>query len=373
VQIVVNTRLLLDNKQEGIGWFTQRVLERICQNNKDIHFVFLFDRKFDERFVFSDNITPLVISPPTRHPFLWYYWLQYGVKPILRRMQPDLFFSPDGFLPLGASCKMLPVIHDINFLHYPQFLKPLTARYYNHFFPKFAQEAARILTVSEFSKQEIISNYHVAQDKVDVVYNGINPHFRPLSAEERRQAQKKYAQGHPYFIYTGSIHPRKNIKRLVQAFILFKEKEPNPMKMVIAGPNFWGSQEIMELIDRSSHKGDVLFTGRLNEQDLAEAMGGATALTFVPLYEGFGIPLIEAMTAGVPILTSQVSSLPEVADKAAIYCHPEDVNAISEGLHKLMDERVTLPLIKAGMERVHHFSWDRTADLVWKGIEKVVQ
>lgn len=373
MQIIVNTRLLIKDKQEGIGWFTQGVLERICQKNKEVHFIFLFDRAFDDSFLFSDNITPLVISPPARHPFLWYYWMQFGVKPLLNKFNPDLFFSPDGFLALGAKCPQVPVIHDINFLHYPHFLKPLTARYYNHYFPKFAQAANRVMTVSEFSKGEIHQHYGVASEKIDVVYNGVNSEFRPLNAEEKTVAKKKFAEGCPYFIYTGSLHPRKNIERTVQAYLEFRAASDSEIKLVLAGPAFWGNQAVVRLIQSSGYAKDIVLTGRLSNADLALALGGAEALLFVPLYEGFGIPLIEAMTAGVPVLTSQVTSLPEVAGTAALFCDPTSVSNISEGMRRIVNPEEKALLIKKGLERANAFSWDRSADLVWESLMKTLE
>lgn len=373
MQVIVNTRLLIKDKQEGIGWFTQRVLERICQNNKDVHFLFLFDRPFDEEFIFSDNITPMVISPPARHPFLWYYWMQFGVKPLLNKMQPDVFFSPDGFLALGAKCIQVPVIHDINFLHHPHFLKPLTARYYNHYFPKFAQVAKRILTVSEFSKSEIHEHYHVPLNKLDVVYNGVNPEFRPLSENEKLLARNQFAEGMPYFIYTGSLHPRKNIYQLVTAYLGFRSKSSIPMKLVLAGPAFWGNSAVEKLIQSSQFKNDILLTGRLSNADLALALGGAAALVFVPIYEGFGIPLIEAMTVGVPVITSSVSSLPEIAGSAALLCNPHSSTSICEAMEKIIVDDVRLPLIQKGWIRAKEFSWNRSADLVWRGLNKALE
>ena len=166
MQIVVNTRILLKDRLEGMGWFAYQTLKEITTKNPDVHFVFLFDRNFNEEFIFSDNITPLILSPQARHPFLYYAWFQHSVKVLLNKMQPDLFLSPDGFLSLGAKCKQLPVIHDINFLHHPQDSKWLTAKYYNYYFPKFAKEATRIATVSEYSKHDIAKNYGINEEKI---------------------------------------------------------------------------------------------------------------------------------------------------------------------------------------------------------------
>jgi glycosyltransferase involved in cell wall biosynthesis len=374
VQIVVNTRLLLSNRLEGIGWFTYQTLKRITAAHPECHFVFLFDRAYSEEFVFSDNVTPMILSPKARHPVLYYIWFQHSVKPLLNRMNPDLFLSPDGFLCLGATCKQLPVIHDLNFIHHPKDVKWMTGKYYNHYFPKFAKTASRIATVSEYSKADIIKNYGIDAAKIDVVYNGINSFFRPLSEEEKITTRKKFSSSKNYFVNVGSLHPRKNIASLIRAFAAFKKETGSDMKLLLAGPHFWGVKDIYSAIDENNLKEDIVFTGRLADEDLASVLGAATALTFVPYYEGFGIPLVEAMEARVPIITSNVTSLPEVAGNAALLVDPFNTDEIKNAMVKLYrDEKLRTDLIQKGLIQKEKFSWDKSADLLWKSIEKAVR
>lgn len=371
MQIVVNTRLLLKNKLEGIGWFTYQTLKRITQNHPDVHFVFLFDRPFDDEFVFSNNITPLVVGPQARHPFLYYAWFQYSVKNMLNRMKPDLFLSPDGFLSLGATCKQLPVIHDINFLHYPKDLKWLTGKYYNYYFPKFAAAATRVATVSEFSKRELMTHYALSENKIDVVYNGINSFFKPIDDAAKKQTREKFSKGKNYFVNVGSLHPRKNIPNLIKAFSLFKKEAESDMKLVLAGPGFWGLSDIQAALTESGMKDDVIFTGRLSNSDLSLVLGSAMALTFVPYYEGFGIPLIEAMEAEIPIITSNVSSLPEVAGNSALLVNPFEVNDIKNAMLKIHNNSaIRSELVLKGRQQKLNFSWEKSAHLLWESIIK---
>lgn len=336
--------------------------------------MFLFDRMFDEEFIFSDNITPLIISPQARHPFLYYAWFEFSVKGVLNKMKPDLFLSPDGFLSLGADCKQLPVIHDINFLHNPKDVKPLTRRYYNYFFPKFAHKATRIATVSEFSKKDISENYKIAPDKIDVVYNGINSSFKPIDEFTKTQTKIKFSKGKEYFLFVGSMHPRKNIPNLIKAFGAFKNETNSDLKLLLAGPHFWGLSDIYKVIDECKCKDDIIFTGRLNNEDLADVMASAFALTFVPYFEGFGIPLVEAMQCEVPIITSNVTSLPEIAGDAALPVNPFEINEIKNAMVKLVnDKSLQTQLINNGKLRKNNFSWDRSANLLWNSIEKCVK
>jgi glycosyltransferase involved in cell wall biosynthesis len=369
VQIVVNTRLLLKDRLDGMGWFTYQTLKRITTRNPDVHFVFLFDRPFHKDFIFSDNITPMVLSPQARHPLLYYIWFQWQVKNLVNRMKPDLFLSPDGFLSLGAKCRQLPVIHDINFHHHPKDSKWLTSKYYNYFFPKFAREATRIATVSKYSKRDISQSYHIDPALIDVVYNGIHDFFRPLDENEKANTRKKFSYGKDYFLFVGSLHPRKNIGNLVSAFTLFKNETGSDMKLLIAGPGFWGLRHIHQSVERSPHKNDIVFTERLNNDDLARVTGSALALTFVPYYEGFGIPLVEAMSAHVPVITSNVTSMPEVAGDAALLVDPHDPEGIKNAMVRLYrDGELREDLVRKGTAQKERFSWDRSSDLLWQSI-----
>ncbi len=373
MQIVVNTRLLIKNKLDGIGWFTYQTLKHITRNHPEVHFVFLFDREFDEDFIFSDNITPIVLSPQARHPFLYHAWFQYSVKNLLNKMKPDLFLSTDGFICLGAKCKQLNVMHDINFFHHPKDLKWLTGKYYNYYFPRFAANATRIATVSEYSKEDIAANYKINPDKIDVVYNGINSFFRPLTEDEKITARKKFSAEKNYFISVGSVVPRKNIINLIKSFSLFKNESKSDLKLLLAGRHFWGLKEIYKTIKENGLEDEIIFTGGLSNTDLAEALGAATALTFVPYYEGFGIPLIEAMQAQVPIITSNVTSLPEIAGEAALFVNPLNTEEIKNAMVKLFkDEALQKDLVEKGLKQKQKFSWEKSADLLWESMLKAM-
>lgn len=371
MEIVVNTRLLLKDKLEGIGWFTYETLKRITVNNPQHHFIFLFDRDFDEEFIFADNITPVILSPQARHPILFYWWFEHSVANFLNKFKPDLFISPDGYMSLNAKCKQFAVIHDLNFEHYPNDLPYLVRKYYKYYFPKFAQNATRIATVSTFSKNDIIKTYGIAENKIDVVYNGCNELFSVLPEEIKKQTKHIYSQDADYFLYVGSLHPRKNIKRLFQAFDKFKTTTKNETKLVIVGEKYYWTKEIKLAYISMKFKSDVIFTGRLSSEELKNVVGSALALTYVPYFEGFGIPILEAMNAGVPVITSNITSMPEVAADAALLVDPFSVDSISDAmLYLFKDEDMRNALIKKGNARKDNFNWDKTANALWNSIEK---
>jgi glycosyltransferase involved in cell wall biosynthesis len=366
--IAVNCRLLLKNKLEGIGWFTFQTLRRITRDHPEHRFIFIFDRPFDPSFIFSDNITPVVAGPPARHPVLWFLWLEFAVPRILRKYKADIFFSPDGFLSLRTKVRSIPVIHDISFAHRPKDLPPLVRAYYNFFFPRFARKAYRICTVSPYSQKDIIKTYGIARPIIRVVYNGVNESYKPIPDNEIQAVRKQYTDGHPYFLYVGSLHPRKNVDLLLKGYHQFVEKTGPDVKMVIVGEKMWAGSG-------TRHSGEnINYTGRLEPEELYRVMGGALALTFVPWYEGFGIPVVEAMASGVPVLTSNVTSLPEVGGNAVIYASPGSVDEIAAGMERLAaDPDLRGKLIAAGLERSKLFSWDKTARKVWLSLDTVLK
>jgi glycosyltransferase involved in cell wall biosynthesis len=373
VEIVVNTRLLLKNKLEGIGWFSYETLKRITNSQPKDHFIFLFDRDFDNDFIFSDNITPIILSPQARHPFLFYWWFEFSVAAFLNKYNADLFLSPDGYLSLNAKVKQLAVIHDLNFEHYPNDVPFLVRKYYKHFFPKFANKATRIATVSEFSKNDIAKQYLIDPEKIDVVYNGCNELYKPIDEILKKQTKHKFSLNCDYFLFVGALHPRKNISRLFEAFDSFKSKQSSNVKMLIVGEKYYWTSEIKQTYINMNYREDVIFTGRLSTEDLKNVLGSAIAMTYVPYFEGFGIPILEAMNCDIPIITSNVTSMPEVAKDAALLVDPFSIDSIANAMHSLVnDKNLRNTLIIKGRKRKLDFSWDKTSHALWESIERTI-
>lgn len=371
--IAVNTRLLLPGKLDGIGWFTYETLKRITKSHPEHRFIFLFDRKFSSEFVFSDNIIPVVIPPQARHPLLWKLWFEVSVPFVLKKYKANLFLSPDGYLSLKSKIPSVAVIHDLNFEHYPKDIPPAASNYYRKYFPKFAAHASRIATVSEFSKNDIVERYKISPDIIDVVYDGANEAYKPLDAEEINAVRKQYANGCPYFIFVGALQPRKNIANLFKAFDLFKKKKQTDVKLLIVGNKQFWTNDIEQAYAGMQHKADVIFTGRLSIEELTKVMAASLALTYVSYFEGFGIPIVEAMRCNVPVITSNVTSMPEISGDAALLVDPFSTESIAEAMLKIeTDEKLRNTLIEKGKIQNQKFTWDKAADLLWQTIEKTL-
>ena len=371
MKIAVNTRFLLKEKMEGFGWFTYETVKRIVQDHPEHEFLFFFDRPFDNRFIFSSNVTPLVLSPPARHPILFKIWFNWSVTRALKKHKADLFFSPDGFLSLKTDVPQIGVIHDLNFEHYPEDLPASPRKYLRQYFPLFAKKARQLLTVSGYSKQDIVKTYGIPEAKITVAHNGGSELYHPLSANEQEKVKAELTGGTEYFIYVGALHARKNIERMIKAFDLFKQKSQSKTKLVIVGEKLWANQPVERTFEELASKNDILFTGHLAIEKLCNYVAASKALVLVSYFEGFGIPLVEAMRAQTAILCGNKTSLPEVAGDAAVLVDPFSEDSIKDGFLEL-DSNKTLrqQLIKNGIQRVDNFSWDKSAKIIWSVIEK---
>lgn len=370
MRIAVNTRLLLPHRLDGIGWFAAETLKRIVLSHPEHEFYFFFDRKPDSQFIYADNVYPLVLHPQARHPLLWYMFFEWSVTRALRRLKIDLFLSPDGWMSLRTPVPTLTVIHDLNFEHAVDYLRPSHQRYMKHYFPLFASRATRIATVSEYSKQDISNTYGIDSKKIDVVYDGAHSFYRPCSEGEKATTRQKFTDGKPFFIYVGTISRRKNLTNILLAFDKYKTNRPDDsMQLLVVGNRYWWQDELAEAYDNMRYQSDVRFIGHIESDVLAQLMGASEALVYASLFEGFGIPILEAFYAETAVITSNVTSMPEVAGDAAILVDPLSVEEIAKAMQDVAgNEELKRSLIEKGRVRRDLFSWDRTATLLWNSL-----
>lgn len=374
MKIAVNTRLLLKDKLEGIGWFEFETLSLIVKQHPEHEFYFIFDRPYDASFLFAPNVKPIIAPPQARHPLLYLIWFELVIPRILQKIGADLFLSPDGYLSLRSKIKQVAVIHDLNFEHYPGDLPFLERLYYRTFFPMYAQKATRIATVSAFSKSDIIKTYHIEDEKIEVIYNGVNVNIKLVSEQGKQNTRIKYATGSVYFICVGSVQPRKNIVNLLKAFELFRSAVNSSIKLVIVGQKKWWTQEMHLALQQMTHQKDVIFTGRVETAELHLLMGSALALTYVSYHEGFGIPILEAFCCQTPVITSDITSMPEVTGDAALLIDPFSPASISDAMKRIYEEvDLKNELIEKGLKRLELYTWQKTADALWDCIENALK
>ena len=369
MRIAINTRWLLHNKLAGIGNFSHNLLSRIVINHPEVQFDFYFDRAFHPSFIYADNVKAHILFPPARHPYLWYIWYEFSLKQKLNRTKPDLFFSPDGFIPTSGNIKTLNTIHDLNFEHHPEWIPNFAIGYYKKYFPLCAEKATHLVTVSEYSKQDISTQYNIESNKIDVVYNGVED-FIISDSPNLKNLKTKLLGNSPYFIFIGAINPRKNLQNIFPAF----DKLNGNHKLLVVGDKMHWNTEIEIAFNYMHNKDKVVFSGRLEKEALHYLLAKADALIFPSLFEGFGIPIIEAFKANTAVITANNTSMPEVAGDAALLVDAYSADAITDAMQKLAkDDNFKNSLIKKGQERANNFTWDKSAEKLWSVMEKTIR
>lgn len=360
--VLVNARFLLQGRLEGIGWYSHEILRRLVRLLPNRPFVFLFDRPYSPDFVYADNVIPVVAGPQARHPLLWYWWFEHTVPRQVLRHEAAVFFSPDGYGSLRTTCPQVITIHDLAFEHYPMQLPPMVRWYYRRYVPGYIEKADTVIAVSESTKSDILTRYGTSAEKVKVLHNGCNGEFVPLVPEAKQVERQKWTGGVPYFLFVSALHPRKNVTGVLRAFEDFKEQYNTPHKLVIAGRKAWGNADMERQYARMRHREDIVFTGHLDRHSLSRCLAATEALLYPSFFEGFGLPLLEAMHCEVPVITSEVSSMPEVAGDAALLVPPADPGAISAAMARIvMEEGLADALVAKGRVQRGAFSWDRSA------------
>lgn len=370
MRIGVNTRLLLKHRMEGIARYTYEVTKRMVLAHPEDEFVFFFDRDYSEDFLFADNVKAYILNPPARHPLLWFAWFEISLPKALKEHKIDVFFSPDTYLSLRSDVPTLITCHDLAYLHYPKHIPLLVRKYYQFYFPRFHRRANHIMAISQNTKNDIIDKYAIPEHKITLAYNACAENFKPLGSVEKVNVRMNISDGKPYFIYVGSIHPRKNIVRLIHAFEKFCETN-NDHNLVILGRWAWNSTLIASTLKNSSHRTRIKLINDM-EGDISPYLAAAEALVYISLLEGFGLPLLEAMQCEVPVITSDRGALKEVAGDAAILVDPEDIDDITNAMTTILsDLSLRDKMIHEGKERIKKFSWDDSAAVTYDQISNL--
>ncbi len=366
MKIAVNGRHVL-NHLEGIGHYTVEVVGRLAGEYPKDEFHILYDRKDHGTQLKAPNIIEHVVFPPARHPLLWSIWFNSRIPQIMSRIEADVFFSPEGMLSLTSEVPTLMTIHDLAYIHFPEYSIGSHRKFLENNMPKFIKKADKISCVSQFTKNDVQALFPAVENKLSIAYNGVRNLFDPVTEESKFQIREKVTEGKKYVIYVGSIHPRKNIAKLIHAFLRMNASIDKPMMLVLAGRMAWKSDEIKKTLNQKEVMEHVLHLEGLNDKEVSQLIAGAEALCYISLWEGFGVPVLEAMASGVPVVTSGESAMEEICAHAAYYCDPYNVDSIQEALLSIVgDQETRKKYIVEGFKRASLFNWDETADSIYR-------
>lgn len=307
-------------------------------------------------------------------PWRMLIWLAQLSRVPLNRVigQTDVYHATEHLLmPLRGIPSVLTV-HDLIYKLFPEHHKKLNYWYLNTAMPLFVKRADHIIAVSECTKRDLMDHYGTPGDKITVVYEAAAPHFVPQPRKRIDAVRARYDLPERYLIHVGTIEPRKNLARLVEALAVLRWDDPD-LRLVVVGSRGWLTESFFEAIRRFAQQDGVILPGYVPDDDLPAMMGGAMAAVIPTLYEGFGLPVLEAMACGVPVACSATSSVGEIAGDAALTFDPQDVSAIVDATRSLLNNpALRTDLWWKGMGRASQFSWTRAASETWDVYEGVL-
>jgi len=351
MHIALDASNLARKAPTGVAVYGIHLIRQIASLDKENQYTLCYrlSRWKDRRFFFEvdqPNFRTKIIQEPLSFFFM-------------RKM--DLFHGLDARMVDSRRVKKVVTIHDIP-QHSNQYSGTRNPEKKIRGYREIMAGADRIIADSEYTKADILRFYSISEEKVDVVHLGVEEQLRPKEPTEIQAVLERYGIRSPYLLHVGRVETKKNLSRSLEAFARIKKSLSNPIQIVLAGTPGPGGEEVFQAIERLDLKGDVCLVGYARQEDLPALYAGAMIFLFPSLYEGFGMPILEAMACGTPVLTSNVTSLPEVAGDAAVQVDPYDVESIAEGILRLLaTPSLREQCIRKGFERVKEFTWEKTA------------
>ena len=358
-------------KKTGVGWYIYNIVKELSKSDRNdyiaefINFMGRHDVKsqidYDIKIKQNKMLTYTMYNFLTKKLNIRHN-LIFGTK-------SDIYHFFNFTIPKNIKGKVINTIYDTVFISAPETMgdrKELEEYKYG------AQKSDLIITISESAKNDIIKNLGVTEDKIEIVHPGIDleNYSQKYEKEELERIRKKYNLPSEYILYLGTIEPRKNIERTIKAFIKYKKEVKDDLKFVIVGGKGWKYDNIMKLIE--SMGTDIILTGYIDEEDKVPIYKLAQIFVFPSLYEGFGMPILEAMASGTPVITSNISSMPEVAGNAGMLVDPFNENEIFEAYKKILsDDELKKEMVQKGLEQAKKFEWKKSVEMLEKIYEEI--
>ena len=356
MRIGIDARLVYYS-QAGIGQYILHLVNSLAEIDRENEYVLLQSRKDETTILEQPNFRRVSLWTPSHHRLE-----RYALNVELMRLGLDVLHSPDFIPPHRPSCRSVITVHDLAFLLYPHFLTKESARYYGHI-----DEAVRwtdhIIAVSQSTRRDTIQHLGVPEDKITVVHEAANPIFRPIDRQQARdQVRDRHGVDAPFVLFVSTIEPRKNVPTLLRAIWQLVECYKEQVHLVLAGGKGWLFEDAFAVVDELDLDDRVHFVGRVTSEELLSLYNAAELLAHPAFYEGFGLPPLEAMACGLPVVVSNVASLPEVVGDAGLLIDPHDVDELTVAMWRMLnDPDLRQEMIGKGHRQAARFSWERAA------------
>jgi len=369
LKVGIDVRELEIGKATGIGQYLNNFLKNCAKDRQDWEFI-LFGNQYTEIGHEATNINKIIVPE-----YITFWWDQVQLPYHLAKEKIDIFLTPYFKAPLFCTCKLVVIINDLIPLlseEYKNF-KNIFSRYYFKSLTKAATlKADKIITISNFTKKDILKEFRIPEEKIEVVYLNVDESYRPLKSN-LDQPKYKYGISKDFILYIGNFNPHKNVSTLLKAYSGLTQEIKNQYKLVLGGKKDSHCIELEKCARQLEIEDNVIFTGFISEEHLPSVYNAASLFVFPSLYEGFGLPPLEAMACGTPVIASNTTSLPEVVGDAGILVDPNNSNDLSEAISGVLHNyELQVKLRKNGLRRAKEFTMSRTSNDILHLLEKII-
>jgi glycosyltransferase involved in cell wall biosynthesis len=351
------------HRRAGLGRYAQELTAALLASDPENEYVAFYHRAADAQVDPPLDRLPHLTSSLDTKPWRMSALLAHLTRLSQDRLFPgiDLFHATDHLLPRLSQVRSVFTLHDLIFQFYPEMHKPLNRWFLRLMVPRFLRAADAVIAVSECTKKDAVRFYDLDEAKIHVIYEGVNPSFRPASPETASEIRRRYGLPESFILTVGTIEPRKNLTSLLEAYSALPQARPES-KLVIVGKKGWLYEGFFRRLRELGLEDDVFFPGFVPDGDLPALYSAADLFVFPSLYEGFGLPVLEAMACGVPVVTSNTSSLPEVAADAAALIDPSSIDELVTAMKAVLEnDELRTQLRTKGLEQAATFSWEKAA------------
>ncbi len=352
----------------GVGYYTSQFAKNLIGSGNDVtfHYTWFWSSKLRDKPSKSYSKFVDLVKEYIPKPYLLVRWIRaiaFNLQIVIE--EPDLIFEPNYISPpIIGVIPTVVTVHDLSHVRFPEFHPEGRVQYLNRFLVQNLMNAKRIIAVSEFTKRELIDLKIVTEEKIEVIYNGVSHEFRPYPEREVEKTLSDYNLKFKEFILTiGTLEPRKNFLTLLEAYEKLLKKGYNIPKLIVVGIRGWNLERIEGSLKRAMNNQQIEFLGYVDDDALRHIYAAAKFFIFPSYYEGFGLPPLEAMASGTPVISSNTSSLPEVVGEAGILVDPGNPEELCQSMEMLNeDSSLRAVLIEKGLEQSKKFSWEKSAD-----------